>query len=185
MVPALEWMAGGLLRASIYGAVFIGIVWVLCRLAPRLPAAARSLLWWCAALKLLVDFAWLSPIRVPVLPMAAEAPPAAIGIVAGASPLLPGVTPIGVAPGGSQAAAPPATKPTVTFANRLAAIGLVWGAAVAVVLGRTIRRGRRTMTIVRSLRLLLGLGVARIATAGASRSLVLVLESQAEDCHAA
>ncbi len=61
------------LARSTYGAVSVGAVWLVCRLAPRLPASVRTLLWWCAALKILVDLVWLAPIPVPVLRQPAAA----------------------------------------------------------------------------------------------------------------
>jgi beta-lactamase regulating signal transducer with metallopeptidase domain len=148
--PGLEWLADGLLRASTYGAVFIGVVWVVCRLAPRLPAAARSLLWWCAALKLLVDFVWLSPIPVPVLPPPAGATLVAAGIISDAGPAGQDATATGVAQG-SHHTVGLATYDTAgtPVMSRLVAIGLVaWGVGVALAVGRMVRRGRRTMAVV-------------------------------------
>jgi hypothetical protein len=37
-----------LLSASIDGAIAAGVVWLICRLVPSLPAGARAMLWWCA-----------------------------------------------------------------------------------------------------------------------------------------
>lgn len=55
-------------RASFQGALFIAAVWLVCRLAPRLPAALRCGLWWAACLKLLVGLVWVSPVELKVLP---------------------------------------------------------------------------------------------------------------------
>jgi beta-lactamase regulating signal transducer with metallopeptidase domain len=57
-----------LLRASIQGALFAGAVWAVCRLFPGLPAGLRCALWWLACLKILVSFAWISPVELPLLP---------------------------------------------------------------------------------------------------------------------
>jgi beta-lactamase regulating signal transducer with metallopeptidase domain len=59
-----------LARASVHGALFIAAVWLVCRLAPRLPASLKCALWWAACLKLLVGLVWIEPVRLPVLPVA-------------------------------------------------------------------------------------------------------------------
>jgi beta-lactamase regulating signal transducer with metallopeptidase domain len=61
-----------LLRSSLQGALFIVAVWLVCRLFPRLPAAARCGLWWAACLKLLVGVVWISPMEIPLLPAAPD-----------------------------------------------------------------------------------------------------------------
>jgi bla regulator protein BlaR1 len=57
-----------LARASVDGAIFVTIVWVLCRAVPGLPARAKSFLWWCAAAKFVVALVWTTPVLLPVLP---------------------------------------------------------------------------------------------------------------------
>ena len=64
MTPLLD----ALLRASVQGALFVAAVWALCRLFPGLPAGFRCALWWLACLKILVSFAWISPVELPLLP---------------------------------------------------------------------------------------------------------------------
>ena len=64
MTPLLD----ALVRASVQGALFVGAVWAVCRLFPRLPAGFRCALWWLACLKILVSFAWVSPVELPLLP---------------------------------------------------------------------------------------------------------------------
>src|ERR1700726_4490605 len=72
-----------LAQASLMGTLFVLAVWLLCRLAPRLPAGLRCALWWLACLKLLLGLAGPSPLALPLLPPAAAAiagwlaPPAA------------------------------------------------------------------------------------------------------------
>src|ERR1700720_2273582 len=72
-----------LAQASLMGTLFVLAVWLLCRLAPRLPAGLRCALWWLACLKLLIGLAWPAPVALPLLPPAAAtaagwlAPPAA------------------------------------------------------------------------------------------------------------
>jgi beta-lactamase regulating signal transducer with metallopeptidase domain len=57
-----------LLRASLYGGLFIAVVWAVCRLFPRLPASVRCGLWWAACLKLLLDLVWIAPVPLALLP---------------------------------------------------------------------------------------------------------------------
>jgi beta-lactamase regulating signal transducer with metallopeptidase domain len=57
-----------LARASIEGAGFVCAIWIISRALPRLPAAAKATLWWCAAAKVVVALGWGTQIGVPVLP---------------------------------------------------------------------------------------------------------------------
>jgi len=57
-----------LVQASLEGSLLIAGVWLACRLAPALPASFRVVLWWLAALKLLVGLAGIDPIPLPILP---------------------------------------------------------------------------------------------------------------------
>lgn len=52
---------------SFQGALLAFVVWGVCRLLPRLPAAVRCGLWWLVCLQLLVGLAWTSPVRLPLL----------------------------------------------------------------------------------------------------------------------
>ena len=54
-------------RASLQGGALIAVVWLVCRLIPKLPAHARQALWLLACLKLIVTLFWAAPIAVPVL----------------------------------------------------------------------------------------------------------------------
>jgi beta-lactamase regulating signal transducer with metallopeptidase domain len=62
-----------LTRASLQGGLFAAAVWLLCRLAPKLPPAARTALWWLAGLKLLAALVSPPSLMLPVLP--AKTPP--------------------------------------------------------------------------------------------------------------
>ncbi len=62
-----------LVQASLEGSLLIAGVWLVCRLAPALPASFRVVLWWLAALKLLVGLAGIDPISLPILPASASA----------------------------------------------------------------------------------------------------------------
>ena len=66
--------AGNAWRACWQGGLFLLVVWLACRLLPRLPAAGRVWLWWLACLKLLVGLFCLSSVPLPVLPASRPAP---------------------------------------------------------------------------------------------------------------
>jgi bla regulator protein blaR1 len=57
-----------LARASIDGACLVCVIWIISRALPRLSPAASAMLWWCAAAKVVVALAWVTPIGVPLLP---------------------------------------------------------------------------------------------------------------------
>lgn len=73
-MSAVDWILDALVRSSLQGAVFIGLVWIVCRLFPRLPASIRCGLWWAACLKLLIGLVWVSPVELPLLPAAEMQP---------------------------------------------------------------------------------------------------------------
>lgn len=52
---------------SLQAVVLVGIVALLIRLLPRLPAAARCTLWWLAGLQVVLGLGWQAPIRLPLL----------------------------------------------------------------------------------------------------------------------
>ena len=65
-----HWAAVGVQRlvvACLSGGIFIGCVWFVCLLIPRLPLATRCWLWWLACLKLLVGLIWTTPVDLPVV----------------------------------------------------------------------------------------------------------------------
>jgi beta-lactamase regulating signal transducer with metallopeptidase domain len=63
-----EILAPRLFAASMQATVLVAVVWTLCRLLPRLSAAARCWLWWLVALQLVVGVLWASPLALPLLP---------------------------------------------------------------------------------------------------------------------
>lgn len=68
MVQRLAW-------SSLQACLLIAAVALLLHLAPRLPAAMRSALWWLVGLQLLLGLAWNRPLALPLLaPPASEAP---------------------------------------------------------------------------------------------------------------
>jgi len=60
-----------LIRASVQGSILIALVWVVCRILPRLPAAGRQWLWALACLKLIVCLVCVVPVAVALLPAVA------------------------------------------------------------------------------------------------------------------
>jgi bla regulator protein BlaR1 len=60
-----------LVRASLEGAILVGMIWAVCRFLPRLAPATRALLWWCAAAKFVLALVWTTPVHIPILPAAA------------------------------------------------------------------------------------------------------------------
>ena len=74
-----------LARASIDGACLVCAIWIISRALPRLPAAAKAMLWWCAAAKVVVALAWVTPVTVPVLPATEASSRAAVPAAASGS----------------------------------------------------------------------------------------------------
>lgn len=129
-----------LIRASLEGALLAAGVWMVCRALPRLSPGVRALLWWCVAAKFVVSLVWLSPIGVPVLPRAADAP----GVEAPVTAVAPVSTP--------EAAARPAPAPArVSGAPEIPWTAIVvgaWALGLGVSLLRTLRSWRRTRAVV-------------------------------------
>jgi len=72
---AANWLET-LIRACWQGGLALGLVWVVCRLAPHIPAAGKCWLWRLAYLKLLVALLWLPTLDLPLLPPADPTPAA-------------------------------------------------------------------------------------------------------------
>ena len=68
MDAVTPWLTERLLSGSLQGAGVIALVWVTTRLIPCIPATVQSALWWLAALKLLLAFAPMPALPIPVLP---------------------------------------------------------------------------------------------------------------------
>jgi beta-lactamase regulating signal transducer with metallopeptidase domain len=56
-----------LLWTSMQTIVLVAIIALAVRLLPRLPAAARSALWWLVGLQVVLGLVWQAPIRLPLL----------------------------------------------------------------------------------------------------------------------
>ncbi len=68
---AADWSAA-IISACWLGGIALGLVWLISRYLPRIPATVRCWLWRLAYLKLLVSLVWLTPIEIPLLPPVAE-----------------------------------------------------------------------------------------------------------------
>ncbi|WP_454831278.1 M56 family metallopeptidase [Pseudoxanthomonas wuyuanensis] len=101
---AIEFISGvllpRLLAASVQATVLVAVVWMLCRLLPRLSAATRAALWWLVAAQLAIGMLWSSPLALPLLPAgmaesASAVPPqiAAPGLAGGEALFLATATP--------------------------------------------------------------------------------------------
>lgn len=109
---------------SLQAVALVGVVALLVRALPRLPAAARCALWWLVGLQVLLGLAWQTPIRLPLL-----APPRAAAAPAAVAPLrlaaeAPEVGIVRASPGGAgiglaatPAAASPAAAPAPAHAR--------------------------------------------------------------------
>src|SRR5579863_5782828 len=73
LLPPATALLRQLAQAALWGTLFALAVWVLCRLAPRMPVGLRCALWWLASLKLLLGLAWPAPLTIPLLPPAVAA----------------------------------------------------------------------------------------------------------------
>jgi beta-lactamase regulating signal transducer with metallopeptidase domain len=130
------WLGDRLLIGSLQGAVVIAAVWLVCRLVPRIPAAAQSALWWLVALKLLLTFAPLPALPVPLLPAAFEQQTERV--------LLPPLTTGAI----EKAFALPTTPPVNQINTWLPAAIVLWFGILLVQIGRLVHAHRVLRGIV-------------------------------------
>ena len=127
-------------RASLHGGVTLLVVWLICRLIPRLPAALRSLLWRIALLRLLIAPFLPVTLNVPILP----APPAAPIMVAEKTVYPSEVPPPAVAFAPASAAPLPAGKmvaddpPAPRFPDVISLLAMSYVLGVAFFAGRIV-----------------------------------------------
>jgi bla regulator protein BlaR1 len=133
-------------RASLQGAAAIGVVWLVCRLFPRLPASLRCGLWWLASLKLLIALVWIEPIPLPLLPAPEPAPVAAVAF---SSPS-PGGSGVRVGEGERGGEGPQVAEASVLQTFPWAAtLAVLWTAGLLLQLGLTLRQLVEARRIVR------------------------------------
>jgi beta-lactamase regulating signal transducer with metallopeptidase domain len=147
-MDALSTCADALLErlawSSAQAALLAGLLWGLMRLSPRLPAAARSLLWWLLGAQLLLGLGWHAPLRLAVLaPVSAPASGAGTVVVEhvrgtqdGAAPA-PAAAPMAAAGAGLDGAA--------RWRLALAALWLLGLAAQLPAVARQWRAARRVL----------------------------------------
>ncbi|OEZ01010.1 MULTISPECIES: M56 family metallopeptidase [Stenotrophomonas] len=128
---------------SVQSAVLVALVWGVCRLLPRLPAATRCRLWWLVAVQAVLGLVWSSPLELAVLP----APGIETATLVEA-PLLP----VQLELNGAAVATDPApfvaaTSPVPSWQTALFAL---WAAGVLVMLLHSLRAYRQSRALVRS-----------------------------------
>jgi len=128
---------------SLQSAVLVALVWGVCRLLPRLPAATRCRLWWLVAVQAVLGLAWSSPLELAVLPS-----PGIDNAVQLAQPLpsasleLTGAT-LAMPP-------PPAAAPMLESLSWQAVVLALWAAGVLVMLVYSLRAYRQSRALVRN-----------------------------------
>ena len=148
MIDAVAtWLGERLLVGSVQGAAVIGVVWLACRLIPRMPASAQAMLWWLAALKLALVFVPVPSVPVALLPSDFErriervAPQPVVTTPDAITPRLPLTT---------RQARSDAVQPISGEASTWAlAIVLFWLAMLLVAIGRLLYAHRVLRGIVR------------------------------------
>ena len=129
-------MLDTLVRASIDGAIFAAMVWILGRTVSCLPPAAKAFLWWCVAAKFVVALLWTTPVPLPLLPAHAPASASAAPIVhsssSGAEPAV---------ENGEGGAAGPRTIPWSMV------VLIAWGLGCGVAVYRGFGRWRNVQSV--------------------------------------
>ena len=144
-----------MLYASIGGGLFLGGVWAVCRLAPRLPATLRASLWWLALMKLGLDVCGIAPLALPLLPATSTVSAERPALTNVSHPLVFRASPTGPR-GRVQAALPddadsrlPSPIVAMHFSWPLC-LQVFWMAGVVICLGRSTRQGLRLRRLVRA-----------------------------------
>ena len=152
-MPTLTAFAGEVLQrlawTSLQACVLIVAVALLLRLAPRLPAAARSALWWLVGAQLLLGLAWSHPVKLPLLaPAAVPEEVAAMAPVVVSTPTAAAFA-VEPAPGAETPAAPDDVAPLTSLLAStwpLLAV-LAWFAGLALQVPRLWQQWRRARAV--------------------------------------
>jgi beta-lactamase regulating signal transducer with metallopeptidase domain len=144
---ALEYVSEILLprlfAATVQSTLLVAVVWMLCRLMPRLPATARCWLWWLVALQLVVGVLWASPLALPLLPA-----PEAQAMLAPSQPLAtPAATNAAAILSASQASST-AVPPSSSWSWPLT-FSLLWLLGLSLMITRTLRGYLATRPLLR------------------------------------
>ena len=94
MMPAIAtagvWLGERLAAGSVQAIVLVALAWLACRRRVRLSPAMQAALWWAVLLKVVLVFAPLPSLSIPILPAGVAASPAAVqshGVDVAALPL--------------------------------------------------------------------------------------------------
>ncbi|MBT2767221.1 M56 family metallopeptidase [Stenotrophomonas sp. ISL-67] len=147
---------------SVQSAVLVALVWGVCRLLPRLPAATRCRLWWLVAVQAVLGLVWSSPLELAVLPA-----PGIDTATLAAQPMLPVQRVLsGAAVDVPLPAVTASLLPDLSWQTALFAL---WAAGVLVMLLHSLRAYRQSRALVRS--------AARCTDAGLQQALQLAAEA--------
>ncbi|WMJ71168.1 M56 family metallopeptidase [Stenotrophomonas sp. 24(2023)] len=123
---------------SLQTALLVGVVALLCRTLPSLPAATRCWLWWLVSLQAVLGLVWSQPLQLPWLP-AAQAVALAGG--AHAADAVPAALTV--------AEAGPVAVPVAWW---VLALGALWLSGVLVTAWRTVAEWRRCRALLAAAR---------------------------------
>ena len=129
-------MLDTLVRASIDGAIFAAMVWILSRTVSCLPAAAKAFLWWCVAAKFVVALVWTTPVSASAAPGPAPASPTTAPIVHSSSS--------GVEPAVENREARAAGARTIPWSM---VVLIAWGLGCGVAVYRGFGRWRNVQSV--------------------------------------
>lgn len=124
---------------SVQSALLAALVWGVCRLLPRLPAATRCRLWWLVALQAVLGLVWSSPLELAVLPA-----PGIDNATLVAQPMVHAPTTLAPMAIDTLTAAPTAASlswQSVVFA--------LWAAGVLLMMVHSLRAYRQSRALVR------------------------------------
>ncbi|MGC4044580.1 MAG: M56 family metallopeptidase [Armatimonas sp.] len=141
--------APAVFRACWQGALAVGVVWLLCRLPPRLSPGMRSTLWWLVCAKILLGLFAIPWLPVAVLPAEPTQPELAQQVAIATTPTDYYVKPAA----GVEYTPPPMPVPMVVAAapepmNLQALLLLLWGGGVLVLLALAGREQLRIQRLI-------------------------------------
>jgi beta-lactamase regulating signal transducer with metallopeptidase domain len=138
--------APALLRACWQGALAVAVVWLLCRLFPRLSPGTRATLWWLVCLKTLLGLFVAGWVPVAVLPARSTAPPPAVSWRIPS--VLPDSEPLPVsAPEVAPLPAAPIVAPAAPL-QPISVLLLLWAGGGLVMLGGIWREQRLVQRLI-------------------------------------
>lgn len=125
---------------SVQSALLVALVWGVCRLLPRLPAATRCRLWWLVALQAVLGLVWSSPLELAVLPA-----PGIDNAPLVAQPML--QAPTALAPMAMDPLTAATASASLSWQGVLFAL---WAAGVLLMLVHSLRAYRQSRALVRN-----------------------------------